>query len=389
MLAACGSDPDADPTDTTGAGASASTSGNGADGGSDATGTGGSTLECPTTTLDCDLDPANGCEVDPTTSTAHCGACNHDCLGGTCELGSCSPFIAASGTFASFGPSSVVLDPDWLYLAMGLGTFPGDPAVRIARMPRAGGALQPIASLDDQWPTVGMGLDAQSVFFITHAGLHRAPRAGGAAQALHLDPSLWTIGRSQIAVDDAWVHVTSDVGGFLRVPKSGGAAENIGGIHPGSTFPRGITVIGASVYWSNCSRDVHMRTGDAAPTLLGAGPERGVGCVAGDLPTDGHFLYMSDPEGGTMYRVALDGSGVQPFVSPAYPHVVAANTREVFYPDVPTGILAKAVDGGPEVRVAETSGAISSLVADEQAVYWIETSFAAEPNTWKLRGLVR
>lgn len=160
---------------------------------------------------------------------------------------------------------------------MGVGTFPGDPSVRIARMARTGGAaLQPVATLAGEWPASAMGLDAESVYFITHEGLYRADKTGGPAQPLLLDNSLWSAGASlHIAVDAAWVYVHSNVDGFLRVPRSGGPAENVLGLYPGLDFPRGVTVIGPSMYWSTCRRTVVARTGDAAPTLLGAGPQTG------------------------------------------------------------------------------------------------------------------
>lgn len=37
----------------------------------------------------------SGC-VDTMTSAQHCGACNHDCIGGTCAAGICQPFTLAS-----------------------------------------------------------------------------------------------------------------------------------------------------------------------------------------------------------------------------------------------------------------------------------------------------
>ncbi|TAK29158.1 MAG: hypothetical protein EPO40_12125 [Myxococcaceae bacterium] len=53
--------------------------------------------------LDCDGDPANGCEVDASTSTAHCGGCGRACsrTNGTptCAAGSCA--IACSAGFGN------------------------------------------------------------------------------------------------------------------------------------------------------------------------------------------------------------------------------------------------------------------------------------------------
>ncbi|MGK3992346.1 hypothetical protein [Sorangium sp. So ce1024] len=53
--------------------------------------------------VNCDGDPANGCEVNTASDLAHCGGCNiacalpnaaEACLGGTCVLGACEPGFA-------------------------------------------------------------------------------------------------------------------------------------------------------------------------------------------------------------------------------------------------------------------------------------------------------
>ncbi|MDP3221337.1 MAG: hypothetical protein Q8S73_45055, partial [Deltaproteobacteria bacterium] len=56
---------------------------------------------CDAGFADCDGDPSNGCEVDTRTSTAHCGACNAACVRAnaapTCAAGVCGLGACASG----------------------------------------------------------------------------------------------------------------------------------------------------------------------------------------------------------------------------------------------------------------------------------------------------
>lgn len=98
---------------------------------------------------------------------------------------------------------------------------------------------------------------------------------------------------------------------------------------------------------------------------------------------------MSDAENGFIHRVALDGTGMEPFVTPAYSHGLAASTRELHYQDVPTGLIATPVDGGAEVRIAETRGIPSSMAADDEALSWVESNYQPDAHAWQLRGLVR
>ncbi|MCC6552525.1 MAG: hypothetical protein IT372_05810, partial [Polyangiaceae bacterium] len=56
---------------------------------------GGCGIVCMGTWADCNGDPADGCEADTTTSTAHCGACNRSCSSAniaslTCAGGTCT-----------------------------------------------------------------------------------------------------------------------------------------------------------------------------------------------------------------------------------------------------------------------------------------------------------
>jgi hypothetical protein len=53
---------------------------------------------------DCDDNLDNGCESDTRSSSANCGACGHDCLGGGCVDGRCQPVVVSTlEGVASFG----------------------------------------------------------------------------------------------------------------------------------------------------------------------------------------------------------------------------------------------------------------------------------------------
>jgi Cys-rich repeat protein len=58
-------------------------------------------FECRPGFGDCDMDPANGCETDLTTSTAHCGACGRGCAAPTNATAVCRMSRCAVGTCAA------------------------------------------------------------------------------------------------------------------------------------------------------------------------------------------------------------------------------------------------------------------------------------------------
>src|SRR5262245_6299772 len=50
-------------------------------------------IDCPAGKLDCNGDPADGCEVDAATDPQHCARCERDCRGGACESGVCGAAV--------------------------------------------------------------------------------------------------------------------------------------------------------------------------------------------------------------------------------------------------------------------------------------------------------
>lgn len=60
-------------------------------------------IACMNGALDCDLDPATGCEIDPLTDTAHCGACDRACAGTNVAAVACSGGLCTSTCMTGSG----------------------------------------------------------------------------------------------------------------------------------------------------------------------------------------------------------------------------------------------------------------------------------------------
>ena len=74
---------------------------------------------CTTGFADCDMNPANGCEVDTRVSASHCGRCNNACF--ACAAGAC----VAGTTAARDGSASAGVDLRYQYspVAAGMGVI--------------------------------------------------------------------------------------------------------------------------------------------------------------------------------------------------------------------------------------------------------------------------
>ncbi|MDP3213039.1 MAG: FG-GAP-like repeat-containing protein, partial [Deltaproteobacteria bacterium] len=69
-------------------------------------------MACATGFADCDMNPANGCEVDTRTDNAHCGSCVTTCATGTmCTGGTCGTSCQAAQTNCSGTCATLASDP--------------------------------------------------------------------------------------------------------------------------------------------------------------------------------------------------------------------------------------------------------------------------------------
>lgn len=91
--------------------------------------------DCDETHADCNNDLSDGCEVDLKADANNCGACGHDCCGGSCQEGQCG--LYDTGIAAGTDIRSYAVDRDYIYAHYNR---------EIVRYPRAGGAYEVIVS---------------------------------------------------------------------------------------------------------------------------------------------------------------------------------------------------------------------------------------------------
>jgi hypothetical protein len=148
---------------------------------------------------DASMDAPDGapCHADLTSDPSHCGACDHDCHGGSCTAGTCDALVIASGRVA---PEYVAVQGTrvyWNESGPGLGLFTVDLS--------APGAAMPLVQADVTGQVVIHGGD---LYWATLGQIQRCPLPGNCFSAevvAALSPS--NLFPHHFAVGDARVYV--------------------------------------------------------------------------------------------------------------------------------------------------------------------------------------
>lgn len=341
--------------------------------------------QCDAGWIDCDQDP-DTCEVDARTDHDNCGACGVDCGDGRCEAGMCSAVTLASGGYEYIAPTGVTVDGEWIYLGMGTQGFPGDRNVQVARVPRDGGSLEAVVRMDEGVPTTQLGVDAKHVYFANYAGLYRAPKDGGEAEQVLLNEGIRQAPSSHLSIDDEAVYVRGVPEELLRVPKDGGVPARALG---DEALPASTSAVGKSLYWVSCDmRVMALHAEQKLEALAALHPGGDEGCPTYDLPRNETHLFLGDRAGAAIHRVALDGSGAETLTRDVHPWAMAASERSVYF-EADGALWEVPVGGGQPLHLVDVDGAVPTIAADENGLYWIEQRAAFGTDSWALRSMKR
>ncbi len=289
------------------------------------------------------MGTAPPCNADLATDPLHCGACGHDCLGGSCEQGVCT---TGHFTFAS-GPTTLASREDVVYFteyfgfnvrglsidqgsAKTLAHFdewhrpigvalagqhayftvynPLDPAEEgpgwLGRAPLDGGPPSVVVSSPSgPW---AVAIDAEAVYFTNRWGGSALSRValdapdGATAEELIADRG-WGSQPISLALDETHAYVGSYGSGTVeRVPKTGGPVETL---LSGQLDLVPIFVDGPSLLWSTRDGIWSAPKDDlSSATLLSA-------TIASAFAALGEYVYFVGPT--TFGRLRRDGSGEQ------------------------------------------------------------------------------
>lgn len=366
----------ADGSAGTGGGAgTAGTGGSGGDASVDApadSGTGGTAADGGDAAVSCDAGLV-ACGSSCTTTASdpkHCGACGHDCRGGSCTLGKCDPVLIAD---SQTNPTAISVTPAYV-----LWVELNDPG-RVMHAPLLGGSATPLAASQPYPADVSTGGStaywinkvnlAGEVLSVSLSGGTPTPVVGSlnspssiasdAADVFFSDENDGTITRApstvvassqsrpvSVALDATHVYWSNfgpagdagvGAGAILRVPRSGGTPETLAG---GLTKPSSVFVAGGRVFWV---------TAEAAGTVQSAAVGGGaltVHATAQAKPTsvaaDATHVYWVNQTGGSVMRVSLVG-GTPETVIPgqSQPISIAVDDTSVYWTNYVGGTVMR------------------------------------------------
>lgn len=322
---------------------------------------------CSSTQADCDGDGANGCETDLTSTPAHCGACNRDCLGGDCLDAQCQPVELASGQQM---PSFVHLDATHLYWTNQGG------AGAVMRLSKQGGTPEHVASTD--FPPGGLAVDDTTVFWSEFGSPGSVWRLDKSDIGSTTDPTALATGQgtSITLTLDATTVFWATPGTVRKVPKTGGSVKTLAH-NQGQPFTL-LEELGV-LYWTNTLSGEVMRFDDTVPDAgvetLATGQAYPVG-LAMDLAN----LYWSNFQGsasGDAPRVMMMAkiNMSEPVVladDQAGPSAITAFGDELFWTNNVGGSVMrmKKVNGTP-TQIADGQGAPAGITVDADRIYWV------------------
>ncbi len=350
---------------------------------------------CTGACMDCDGQPGNGCETDTSTSPAHCGACNHGCLGGSCHAGVCEPVTLVDGessprALASDGESVV-----WVTQGTSAAS-----AGAVRTVPLEGGAVAQIST--GQSDPVAVALDATFVYwanFSSGGSIARAPVDGGETSVLAIAGAPWSI-----ALDDGTVFWTNRQDGSVQsLPKTGGTGVTT--IHTDGSFAdlRGLVVDETNAYWVDAGRgeiqtapkaggEVRTLVSDLShPLDLALDGDAIVWVEAGDTwateactSADGRVATAAKADGAGL-RVLADGQACPASVDTDGIDVVWANRG---FGVTTAGSIARVPASGGEVQTV-AAGVVrpTGVVLLQDVVVW--ASMGAGPNTGAITKVAR
>lgn len=354
----------------------------------------------------CDNDPANGCEVDTTTSVAHCGACGqacgsangipscagsvcsiqcidgwqncdglnpngcesngendalncgwcgHNCLGSACSLWMCAPVTVADNlgsvtALAEFGGD--------LYFAT------DTPATgRVRKVAKSGGAPVDLVAVSGNAASVAV--DASGVYWVGSTGLVRsAPLSGGTPFDIVFGPS----GGSYLRIDGAnllWATQSSPT--IYRVAKVGGGPAQVGAL-PDSSLS-GLVLDDTYAYGSMGLQNSILRvakTGGTPSALVsGQANPRWLSIDSTTLywTRYGEDVLVSMPKGGGAVTTLATAAG----------HVTAIQNAgaDLYFSTAPGDIARTPKTGAVVYPMAKGQSVAMFLLVDATHLYWV------------------
>jgi sugar lactone lactonase YvrE len=307
----------------------------------------------------------------------NCGACGHDCRGGSCRNGACQPWVLVSTnelpSWDGLYPYHLAVDATAVYFTdyvLGAGwTW---------KVGKEGGVASVVIPLDEAEARVEYCLssgenahsiigDGSSIFWAGCA--HRLRRLDASGQITRIGevPALFIAG-DRTTIFATHYDSSKNNGVLSAVDKQGGPATTIGS-DLGS--PGYLAVDDHHVYFTDAINGRVMKIakqGGAAQMLVASPWPQGIA-------VDATAVYFADGRQGTISRIPLDGGSASVLASgQRVPVAVATDVEHVYWtnsPDLAPGAVMKLPKvGGTATVLAADQESPHGLAIDDCCVYW-------------------
>ncbi len=351
-VSGCGSSIVVDP-DAASASATTSTGGTGGGGGAGTTSsaTGGGcdapSVVCGASCVDLESDPA------------HCGACDHDCQGGSCEGGICQAVAIGEG----------LKSPQMI--AVGGGFVFAVAANQVLRVPTSGGPTEIVATEAAGYLVAGVAADAERVYWVYGGSppeLRYAPVTGGeivTVDTTTAPPVAWSMG-ANLALGASGIYWSYNAG-IGRAALDGSNAGVFLALPSGTA--RSLALDDAFVYWTGEDAGPGLwkvPVGGGAPAQITAVSVGGVGlAVAGDRAYTVDFANSVD-------SVELSSGQIETvsFAPESYPRCITTDPEAVYWTAFGLGSVRRASIGGPLEVLADQQPLPVGIAVDATSIYW-------------------
>jgi hypothetical protein len=299
------------------------------------------------------------CGADLQSDPLHCGACDHDCLGGACEGGACRAVVLADDI--AF-PEGIAATASTVFVSADDGVF---------AVPQQGGATVAITGSLAR----GVAVDDQRVYFalLIDEVIGSAALDGSDLQILATTAGSLPWAIALTASEVVWVGAD----GVRRVAKTGGLVEILAQPDPPEAYvPQGLVVRDDAAYWANNEGTllrVSLQGGlpDAVATAFST-----VGLAA--TSTHLYTVEVSAAGGtGSVSRVPLRGGALEALMNgQSGTWKLAADDESIYWladtdrPDA--ALLRMPLRGGPATVLATELDHPLALAVDDEAIYFSE-----------------
>jgi hypothetical protein len=326
-------------------------------------GGGGGSPDLSSPSNPCGMTSCPGGTVDTCTTPTSCGACGHDCLGGTCSDGACQPLPFADSQTNPYGVAVYNGVVYWTDTSM-------QPTGTVMMRPAdVSAAASMIASA--QWGPQDIVANAQGVYWNDFYGgeVRTVPLGGGGSPALAASTS-GQIGHFAVDAVNVYYTETDLPTSIFKVALGSGGGGGTAFAQGAALQPAALVSDGGKLVWSNTAPGTVLAApiGDGAQQSTLAGAQSSPTLVAVDATN----VYFATPH--AIMQAHRDGTGTPSALVSGLPNAPTAMTVDataIYWTDSAAGIVARAplATGAPSTLASQQSGP-HGVAVDGSWVYW-------------------